>query len=329
MPAVQQQSIHLNGIDMEYAEIGTGPVVLFCHGFPECWYSWRHQMEAVAAAGFRAIAPNQRGYGRTTAPAPVDAYNLCYLAGDMVALARQLDAGPVAIVGHDWGAPVAWTSALLRPDLFAAVVLMSVPYLARLWGGAKPTEGMRRMCGDDKMFYQLYFQQPGIAEAELEADPRDFLRRILVAASGDRPKPPAAGFGLLFDRSLRWIDTLPPVESLPPWITEEDVDVFVDHFRTSGFRGPLNWYRNLDANAELLAFLAGRKIEQPSLFIAGERDAVIRMYPKDLESLEATMPALRGKVLIPGAGHWIQQERASEVNRLLVAFLTGSTTAAS
>jgi len=320
MNELSHQTAEVNGIRLQYVEAGAGPLVLLCHGFPECWYSWRHQLEAVAAAGYRAVAPNQRGYGHTSAPYSIDAYNLCHLAGDMVALIRHLDAGPAVIVGHDWGAPVAWTSALLRPDLFPSVVLMSVPYLSRLWGGGKPTDGMRRMCGGDKMFYQLYFQEPGLAEPELEADPRDFLRRILVGASGDRPRSPQP-IGLLYDRGLRWLDTLPAVETLPAWVTEADVDIFAEQFRSTGFRGPLNWYRNLDRNAELLSFLAGRTVDQPSLFIAGERDGVLKMYPKDVELLESTMPRLRKKVIIPGAGHWIQQERPAEVNALLIEHL--------
>src|SRR4051794_22348467 len=138
----------VNGLRMHYAEAGSGPLVIFCHGFPESWYSWRSQIEAVAAAGFRAVAPDQRGYGQTSAPEAIEGYDLCHLAGDVVGLVRSLGCGPAVIVGHDWGAPVAWTSALLRPDLFRGVVLLSVPYLAKSWGGAPPTKGMTQLCGD-------------------------------------------------------------------------------------------------------------------------------------------------------------------------------------
>ncbi len=308
----------VNGLRMHYATAGEGPLVVFCHGFPESWYSWRAQMEAVASAGYQAVAPDQRGYGETSAPEPVEAYGLGYLAGDIVALVRALGGGPAILVGHDWGAPVAWTSALLRPDLFRGLALMSVPYLAKLWGGPKPTDGMRRMCGEDKMFYQLYFQEPGLVERELEADPRDFLLRIFSGISGDTGSRPAR---LLFDRGQRFIDALPPAGALPKWLSEADLDYFAGRFRMSGFRGPINWYRNIDRNAESLSFLAGRLVEQPSLFIAGERDGVLQIYPRDVEALEQTMPRLTKKVLLPGAGHWVQQERAQEVSALLIEFL--------
>ncbi len=320
MTTIVHHTVDLRGVRIHYAEAGQGPLVLFCHGFPECWYSWRAQIEAVAAAGYRVIAPDQRGYGQSSIPEPIDAYDLCHLTSDIVALVRHLDAGPATIVGHDWGSVVTFTAALLRPDLFPAVALISVPYLSRLWGGPRPTDGMRRMCGDDGMFYQLYFQEPGIAEAEFEANPRDFLSRIFFAASGDAVKAqrPAR---MLFKRGERFIDALPQPEKLPPWLSRDDLDYFTDQFAHSGFRGPVNWYRNIDRNAENLAFLAGRLIEQPSLFIAGEYDGVLRMYPADYEMLAQTMPRLTKKVIVPGAGHWVQQERATEVNAALLEFL--------
>jgi len=236
-------------------------------------------------------------------------------------LVQSIGGTTAAIVGHDWGAPVAWTTALLRPDLFPAVALLSVPFIQQGSGGLKPTDGMRRMCGDDKMFYQLYFQEPGLVERELEENVREFLLRIFAAAGGrpDRARPSR----FLFERGQRWIDSLPPVERLPEWLSESDLQYFTSRFERSGFRGPINWYRNMDRNAEALAFLAGRRVEQPSLFIAGEQDGVILMYRDALEKIETTMPALTKKVLLPGAGHWVQQERPAEVNALLLEFLTG------
>lgn len=309
----------LNGLDLHYAEAGEGPLVILCHGFPECWYSWRAQIEALSEAGYHVVAPDQRGYGQTSAPAAVEAYNLSYLAGDMVALVRHLDCGPATIVGHDWGAPVAWTTALLRPDLFPSIALLSVPYLPNLYGGPRPTDGMKAMCGADKMFYQLYFQQPEVAERELDADPKSALRRMFVAASGNAA--PGKRWRFLFDRNERFVDSMPEPDSLPGWLTEADLDYFAAQFGRSGFRGPLNWYRNMDRNGELLAFLAGRRVEQPSLFIAGEKDGVIQMYRGAYDNLESTMPRLSKKVLLAGAGHWVQQERSAEVNDLLIEFL--------
>ena len=316
---IEHHFADVNGIRMHYAEAGVGPFVILCHGFPECWYSWRSQIEALSAAGFRVVAPDQRGYGQTTAPDRIDAYDLCHLTGDIVALVRSLNAGPATIIGHDWGAPVAWTTALLRPDLFTKVALLSVPYQSRMWGSNRPTDAMRKMCGEDKMFYQLYFQEPGKAEPELDEDPRRAIRKLFIAASGDGVKGQRGT--MLFDKNQRWMDIFPDPANLPAWLTEADLDYYDHQFRHSGFRGPLNWYRNMDRNAESLAFLAGRLIEQPSIFIAGEVDGVIKMYPRDYEALEQTMPALRKKVLLPGAGHWVQQERADEVNRLLIEFL--------
>lgn len=317
--SIRHKIAEINGIRMHYAESGEGPTVILCHGFPECWYSWRAQIEALAEAGYRVIAPDQRGYGQTERPEAIDAYDLCHLVSDIVALARAVGGGPVTIAGHDWGSPVAFTSALLRPDLFDSIALLSVPYLPKLWGGPKPTAGMRRMCGGSKMFYQLYFQDPGVAERELEEDVRSALLKMFVGASGDAA--PGKKWRFLWDRGERFIDSIPLPDSLPPWLSEADLDYFTAQFQASGFRGPVNWYRNMDRNSEILAFLAGRKVEQPSLFVAGERDGVIKMYEDAYVNLEAAMPGLTKKVLLNGAGHWVQQERAAEVNELLVEFL--------
>jgi pimeloyl-ACP methyl ester carboxylesterase len=316
---IEHHFADVNGIRMHYAEAGSGPLVILCHGFPECWYSWRAQIEGLSAAGYRVVAPDQRGYGQTSAPEPIEAYDLCHLTGDIVGLLRHLGGGRASIIGHDWGSPVAWTTALLRPDLFNKVGLLSVPYWERMWGSPRPTDAMRRMCGDDKMFYQLYFQEPGKAEPELEEDPRSTIRRLFIAASGDGVRGQRGS--MLFGKDQRWMDIFPEPEKLPAWLAEEDLDYYEQQFRHSGFRGPVNWYRNIDRNSESLAFLAGRLIEQPSIFIAGELDGVIKMYARDYEALEQSMPSLRKKVLLSGAGHWVQQERPGEVNRLLIEFL--------
>ena len=312
-------SHHLvNGIRMRVAELGAGPLVLFCHGWPESWYSWRHQMAAAAAAGFRAVAPDMRGYGGTDAPDDAAQYTLLHLVGDMVGLVQALGEREAVIVGHDWGAPVAWHAALLRPDVFRAVAGMSVPYTPP--GPVDLFTSLEKAGIRD--FYIQYFQAPGVAEAELERDVRDALRRIFHSASGEAPE--GAGFSMLLP-GHGLLHRAPDPEVLPPWLTEADLDHYTAEFERAGFRGGLNWYRNMRRNWELTAPWRGCPIRQPSLFIAGERDGVLRPPPAkaQLAAFPTTLPGLRGLHLLPGAGHWIQRERAAEVSDLLVAFLRG------
>lgn len=324
MDEISHRYIESNGIRMHGAELGEGPLIVLCHGFPECWYSWRHQLPALANAGYHAVAPDQRGFGETDRPSSIDAYNIFQLVGDIVGLVHALDEEQAVIVGHDWGAHVAWNCALLRPDMFRAVVLLSVPYVQRSWEDIRPTEAMKRMAGD-KQFYQLYFQEPGKAERELEANVVDTMRRFLYSASGD--PPPEKRWRFLFEKSETFLDGTSAPDTLPAWLTEQDVAYVAGQFQRTGFRGGLNWYRNVDWRWEQTPFLAGAKLQQPTLFVAGEADAVIAMRRAAFDSLEETVPNLRGKILLPGAGHWIQQERPAEVNRLLLEFLAGVTAA--
>jgi pimeloyl-ACP methyl ester carboxylesterase len=319
MADVSHRFIDTNGISMHIAEQGTGPLVVLCHGFPECWYSWRHQLPALAEAGYHVVAPDQRGYGQTSRPEPIEAYHILQLTGDIVGLVHALGEQRAIIVGHDWGAPVAWHAALLRPDMFYALGLLSVPYLQRSWKDVRPTEAMQRLAGEQE-FYQLYFQEPGKAEADLEADVRLTLRTFLYAASGDAPAEKRWRF--LFDKSEKFMGTGSVPETLPGWLSEQDLDVFTREFERTGFRGGLNWYRNIDRLWELTPFLSGATLRQPVLFVAGEVDPVIAMYREAFEAMEQTAPGLRKKVLLPGAGHWIQQERPAQVNQLLREFLT-------
>jgi len=318
MEEMNHRIVESNGIKMHIAEDGDGPLVVFCHGFPELWHSWRHQLKALAEAEYHVVAPDQRGYGQTDRPEAIEDYNILQLSGDIIGLVDALGETGAVIVGHDWGSPVAWNCALLRPDIFRAVVLMSVPYIRRSWTDIRPTEAMKRMAGE-KQFYQLYFQEPGKAEHELEADVRKTMLMWLYSASGDAP--PDKRWRFLFSKSETLLDIGAVPETLPAWLTEADLDFYVEEFKRTGFRGGLNWYRNLDRLWELTPFLSGAKIRQPSLFVAGEVDGVITMYRQAFDSLEETMPGLRKKILVPGAGHWIQQERPSEVNNLLIEFL--------
>ena len=319
MAELEHRFVETNGIRMHYVAAGAGPLVVMCHGFPESWYSWRHQLPALAAAGFRAIAPDQRGYGQTDAPQSIESYNMMNLVGDIVGLVNSLNASDVAIVGHDWGAPVAWHCALLRPDLFRACGLLSVPYFPR--GSVLPSAMWKAIEGEDKWFYVHYFQEPGKAEAEFEADVRKTMKKVLFGLSGDAPS--GGRFEHLFPRDKRPLDMIGEPDKLPAWLTEADVDFFAGEFQRAGFRGGLNWYRNGDLNWELTGFLDGAKLRQPSIFAAGERDVVLRMLPNAAALADSSMPACRSKTVIPGAGHWIQQERPAEINELLVTFLKG------
>ncbi len=316
MSEPQHKFATTNGIRMHYAEQGAGPLIVLCHGWPESWYSWRHQIVALAAAGFRVVAPDQRGYGRTDRPDPIDAYNIFSLTGDIVGLVRALGESNAIIVGHDWGAPVAWHCALLRPDIFRAVALLSVPFLPR--GSVRPTDAMKALEGENNWFYQHYFQEPGRVEKELEEDPRRSMAMMLYSASGDAP--PAERWNFLFPRSCKFLESGTVPGRLPGWLTQEDLDFYAAEFATSGFRGGINWYRNIDRNWELTGFLDGLKLTQPSVFAAGEHDVVLAMYPDAAKVVDLSMPNCRKNLLIPGAGHWLQQERPSEINNLLVEF---------
>lgn len=316
MAELVHRTVETNGIRMHIAEQGSGPLVLLCHGFPESWYSWRHQLPVLAAAGYRAVAPDMRGYGQTDRPEAIDQYTQLHHVGDMVGLLDALGAETAVIVGHDWGAPVAWNSTLVRPDRFRAVAALSVPYAAR--GAARPTEALRQAAGD-RFMYMLYFQTPGVAEAELEQDVPKTLRRLLYCASGDAPRGSSWGAGQPRDAKL--LDTMPEPEHLPRWLGPADLDFYVAEFRRTGFRGGLNWYRNLDRSWELMAAWRGARIHRPALFIAGDRDGVIARMKLQLERLGDVVPGLRNRVLLPGCGHWTQQERPGEVNAELIPFL--------
>lgn len=325
MTGVKHRTLETNGIRMHVAEQGAGPLVVLCHGFPESWYSWRHQLPALAEAGFHAVAPDMRGYGQTDRPEAIDQYTLLHLVGDMVGLVDALGAESAVIAGHDWGAPVAWHAALLRPDRFRAVVGLSVPYRPR--GPVQPTSAMPQT--DDAVFYQLYFQRPGVAEAELERDVRLSIRRMLYSGSGDVPRaaptissPDAVG---MVPRQGGFLSRTVEPTTLPPWLTEADIEFYAGEFERSGFRGGLNWYRNIDRNWELLAPFAGARVTVPALYVAGDRDLVVAFRGMDqlIPSLKRFVPELRKTVMLPGCGHWTQQERPAEVNAAMIEFLRG------
>ena len=311
------RSISANGIEIFLLEQGEGPLVLLCHGWPELSYSWRHQIQALAAAGFHVVAPDMRGFGRTSAPAEIDAYSIFDHVGDMVALVAALGEKQAAIVGHDWGAPVAWHAALFRPDVFSAVAGMSVPPPSR--GRGRPLDILRE--SGITNFYWQYFQTPGVAEREFERDVDVTMRTLLGRGFSD----PSAS--LFIEDGKGFLGDISAIKPLPEWLSEADLTYFSEAYRKSGFRGGLNWYRNIDRNWELTAPWQGAQIRQPSLFIAGSSDSVITglIGAKRVADMERVLPGLRQKLIIDGAGHWIQQERADEVNAALIAFLKENT----
>ena len=279
MTEIAHHTVEANGIPIHFAEAGKRALVLFCHGFPESWYSWRHQLKALAEAGYRAVAPDMRGYGQTGKPQGIDQYTLFHLVGDMVGVLDALSAPQAVVVGHDWGAPVAWHCALLRPDRFRAVAGLSVPFIPQ--GSKRPTSVMPQT--ESSLFYQLYFQAPGVAETELDRDPRSTIRRLLYSGSGDVPRKSDNALGDqapgMVPRTGGFLTRSVDPQSLPTWLTEADIDVFAGEFARTGFRGGLNWYRNIDRNWELLAPYAGAKVTVPALYIAGDRDLVVK-FPK-------------------------------------------------
>jgi pimeloyl-ACP methyl ester carboxylesterase len=322
---ITHRVVETNGLRMHLAEAGHGPLVILCHGFPESWYSWRRQITALAEAGYHVVAPDQRGYGQTTAPERIDEYTLLHLVGDMVGLVGAVSDKTAVIVGHDWGAPVAWHAALMRPDVFRGVVGLSVPYRPR--GGVRPTSVMAQT--PDAIFYQLYFQEPGVAEADLERDPKATIRRVLYWASGEARDPARGSVGSgdvgMVPRATGLVNSRPDPDpgSLPAWLGPEEIDFYAGEFARAGFRGGLNWYRNIDRNWELTAPWQDAQIHQRSLFIAGAKDPVITglLGGKRVAEMKRVLPNLKEKLIIEGAGHRIQQERPEEVNAALIRFL--------
>ncbi len=324
MTEIAHRFIETNGIRMRLAERGQGPLVLLCHGFPESWYSWRHQIAALAAAGFRVVAPDMRGYGQTDAPEAIDRYTMLHLVGDMIGVLDALGEQTAVIAGHDWGAPVAWWSSVMRPDRFRAVIALSVPFRPRLSGSPRPTSVMPQT--DDAIFYQLHFQTPGVAEAECDPDVRAFIRGVMLRISGEFEGSPggAADFAMV-PRSggMRSVIAPTATQPLPAWLTEADLDFYAAEFAPSGLRGGLNWYRNIDRFWELSGAFAGAQVTVPALFVAGERDPTLGFSgaADAVGNLGKRVPNLRGTVILPGCGHWTQQERPHEVSAAMIEFL--------
>jgi pimeloyl-ACP methyl ester carboxylesterase len=314
MADLKHRVVMANGIRIHLVEAGTGPLVLMVHGFPESWYSWRHQLLALADAGFHVIAPDMRGYGQTDRPREVEAYDIFQLTGDLVGLVNALGAEPVVIVGHDWGAWITQTAALLRPDLFRAVALLSVPFLPR--GPISPSQWEQQKY-PGKIFYQQMFRAPG-SEQFFEADVRGTIVNALYTASGEPTPDQRWKFAMDPHEAA---SAIPQASQRPSFVTEEDIEFFVAEFKRTGFTGGLNYYRNVDRNWALTPFLDGAKLGQPTLFIAGDRDGVLGFWGEEVDAMERNVRNLRKKVILLGVGHWTQQERPAEINHLLIEFL--------
>jgi len=298
-------------------EQGSGPLVLLVHGFPESWYSWRHQLPALADAGYRAVAIDVRGYGRSSKPESVADYRMTALVEDNAAVVEALGERTATVVGHDWGSPIAANSALLRPDVFTALGLLSVPYSPR--NGFRPSDAFA-MIGGAEEFYISYFQQPGRAEAEIEPDVRAWLRGFYLGLSGEAEPEVGEGGLLCVPAGAKLSDRFSD-RPLPSWLAEADLDFYAGEFERTGLTGGLNRYRNVDRDWADLAPFDGAPIPQPSLFIGGDRDAPTIWLADAIKAYPATLPGLHGSHILDGCGHWVQQERPAEVNRLLVDWL--------
>lgn len=320
LPAgVRRRRVDVGTAELDVLEAGDAgaPVVILAHGFPESSWSWRHQVAPLAAAGYHVLAPDQRGYGRSTKPDTVEGYGIRHLCGDLLNLVSTTGHDDAVFMGHDWGALIVWDLAKLHPERCRGVVGLSVPFVH--WP-APPIQLMQATYGD-RFFYILYFQRPDEAEREMEADVRRTMSSVLWGASGEgfAPRgdmPPMEGTGFLTGSP-----TPPP---LPwSWLTEADLDQYVDEFTASGYFGPISYYRNLDANFAVVNGLGPERLTMPTAFVTGSNDPVNRMDPGGAERMASTLPNFRGATIIDGAGHWVQQEAPAETTAALLAFLSG------
>jgi pimeloyl-ACP methyl ester carboxylesterase len=315
-PAGQFVKLSGRGVTLRARICGEGPLVILVHGFPESWRAWRHQIPAIANAGFRVCALDLRGYGGSDKPVAVEAYDLEAMTGDIAAIVEGFGEGPAIVIGHDWGAYLAWSTALIRPEVVRAVAGLSVPFLGV---SDIPFIDLAKLIYTDqgRFFYQVYFQEVGVAEAEFEADIRGFVRKFYYWLSGE-----ASGLGLGEDKAVgsRMLDGLPDPIPFPGWMAPDDIDDLVGEFTSGGFRGPLNRYRNQHRDQTFLQPYKGMLVTQPSLYVAGSADAVLTMIPGvDLVAAMRSLTSnLRDAVILEGCGHWTQQERPDEVTRILI-----------
>lgn len=317
---IRLNHVAIDGLNTRVATLGTGPAILLIHGWPECWYSWRSQMVALADAGYQAIAPDMPGFGETDPLPAMEDYNALRISEFLLALSNRFGGTPATIIAHDWGAINTWNFALQYPDAVQRLVILSVPLRPRT--SIAPTEALRQQFGE-RFFYQLYFQAPGKAEAAFDKDPRAILERLYCSPDTPREKPK---LGKTLEGGGGWLERLGRPLQAPDWLTDADLDYVENTFRRSGFAGGLNYYRNIDRNWELMAPYADQVIRCPTLFLAGTRDnALARADREELERIMAPrVPDLRME-LLDGYGHWIQQEAPEAVTEAILNFLAGTT----
>jgi len=317
MTQITHRFLETNGIQMHIAEQGTGPLVLLLHGFPELWYSWRHQLATLADAGYHVVAPDLRGYGETDRPAESERYTQLHLVGDVIGLMDVLGEETAVVAGHDWGSTLSWNTALLRPDRVRGVIALSVPYYPR--GPVSRLKAARSALGEG--FYMNYFQKPGTAEAEFERDIRTTIKKFLYAFSGSVQQ--RVEEILVVPEGQGMLDHIAAPELLPTWLTEADITYYTTTLKRTGFTGGFNWYRMIDKSWELMAPWHNAIIIPPVLFIAGDRDPVVLLPSgqQQIANMQRFVPNLKARVLLPNSGHWIQQERAAEVSAAMIEFL--------
>ena len=312
--------VQANGIRLHYVQEGSGPLVILLHGFPYLWYMWRHQIRALAEAGYRVVAPDIRGFGRSDTPTGPDAYDMIHCVGDLVGLMRELGQTSAVVIGHDLGAWVAYAAAQMRPDLFRALAMLNTPVTPR--EAQRPSDTWQMLASSTgKCFYQEYFQRRGVADAELDASIRKTLRSIYYSISGD-----AVGkerWRLFIAKGETFLDTVSDPEELPSWLPDVAIDYYVSEYARKGFAGPLGHYRARDRSWEQSAFLAGLKLQQPSLFVGGAADPAAEFFLPNYDRLEEHLPNLRSKVLLEGVGHSAAEERPQVINDMLLGFLAG------
>lgn len=320
MAGITHEQIDVGEIELHVATSGpsSGTPVLLCHGFPELWYSWRHQITALADAGYRVLAPDLRGYGDSARPKGVDDYGSDKITSDLCGLLDHFGYDDAVLVGHDWGAIAVWEMGKLHPTRVSAIYNMSVPFSPP--PASPPIERLDAIFAD-KFFYILYFQPLGPAESEFEADPSRFLRSFFYSAGGEgRSEGPSPELAPRVGTRLQDTLRIAPA-TFPSWLSEDDLDVYARAFLKSGFFGPLSYYRNLDANWARSRSIPSSVLAMPTGFLTGSLDPVKGMFRNSDEAMRRELPDFRGTVEVEGAGHWVQQERPGEVNAALLAFL--------
>lgn len=316
---VSFHNITTSDVRLRVAVAGSGPLIIMVHGFPECWYSWRHQIQPLVNSGYQVALPDVRGYGGSDSPDAVADYSMAALTSDMAAIAKSVSPDKKAvIVGHDWGAPIAWNCALLFEDIFHAVAGLSVPHVPP--ADINAIDLFRRLFTDKDLFhYMVYFQEPGIAEAELEADIARSIRLFYTALAADA-EPKAWPSAKAADQLL--FDGIPEPQLPRPWLSHYDIAYYTMQFVRSGFSGPLNRYRNFQRDSKFLKNINRSTIRQPSLFVHGDKDMVNHMYPDGpISAITPYVSDHHQSETLANCGHWTQQEQPDKVNHLIISWL--------